>query len=270
MEKHFTIHGDWLTDIARSMWAEGDPDKGLELLDTAFPSMPTETKFAVLTGHKKLVGDSNSGMEVMDDVWRCPGRTRNAEAPTLADILEKYRNKIDKLEDLAQFGLGHTICVPSPKGLVEVPIRRTRLVGITQRRVFSLSFEELDNIPHKIRKINAATHLTVKPTNLPNKEEQKPSPPPPAQNYINKDQMNGWLSPEGKFYSCVYGDHINVAERLGEDSVVLERLKWLKIQRGDAWSSEFKMKHITQAQRNVLFQWFVDREIKIPWYLEEE
>ena len=69
MEKivHFTISGEFITNQARSFWgAEDEQEKALDLLDCV-EGLEDADKMAILTGKKKLVGDSSTGIDIEDD-----------------------------------------------------------------------------------------------------------------------------------------------------------------------------------------------------------
>jgi hypothetical protein len=279
-ELHFVIEGEFITDIARQMWGiEGNPDKGLSVLQSAFPSMPVEIMFAVLMGYKKLTGDSDIGIAVEEDDQAC-------EELTLASSINKYRDTISKLEDRLQMAEGATEFLSSPHGLIEVPRRQTELVerkgGIGTMRALRGDWDLLDRIPWRTvtEKRREAKHFSAD-TELRRAEAIQdyeplapriPAPPPPGKKKIDADEENGWLAPDGTFFACFYGDHISLADRLGYDTPgVIEKLKWVKIQRGDAFSVHLEMdKDLSQAQINVLFDWYVAKGGPMPWWLRPD
>jgi hypothetical protein len=80
------------------------------------------------------------------------------------------------------------------------------------------------------------------------------------------EDFNGWLSPEGKFHSCPYGNHISKAHELVTEALLeahehnaeraLELTGWAKLTKGD-WAWE---KLPTGAQRNYILSWFMDHD----------
>ena len=64
----FVIYGDWLTKHVRCLWAdEGRPEYALKTLQAAFPEMNEGLMIQILTGSKKMIGNSSDGMNVVND-----------------------------------------------------------------------------------------------------------------------------------------------------------------------------------------------------------
>jgi hypothetical protein len=102
-------------------------------------------------------------------------------------------------------------------------------------------------------------------------QDLAPEPPPSGDNEITTDC--GWLSPEGKFYRCIYMGHISLAHQLGFDEVRLEKLGWLKVQEGKIFSSlldnqcEF---NATQTQRDLVFDYCHKNGKAMPLWMAPE
>lgn len=273
----FTITGEFLTDLSRKLWADdGEPEKGLKILETAFPDMPRAVMFSVLLGEKKLIGDSNTGIEVEDDnqvVTECGNDLR------LESTFKRLREKIDGLEDRVQMAEHITEFVPSPVGMIEVPTRRTNryMKQIGGGHIGLKKDVNLEKIPYRkiepIRKYESMScpARQVERENLGLEVEVEPPlpPPPEPKNEITQDE--GWLSPEGKFYFCVYGGHISLANRLGLNSVQMEKMGWLKVQGGKVFFSPlFGQEEPTQSQRDIVFDWYKKQGFELPGWMKPE
>lgn len=276
----FTIEGAFITDLSRQLWgAERKPQKGFNLLKSAFPDMDPATMIAIMMGYKKLTGDSNTGVLVEDDDQAGPDLS-------LDQIVEWYELKFESLQDHLQFALGETKFVSSPHGLIEVPERRVTTTGVAGQRIcLDGGPDLLKRIPwrkvtdrerrekffHPRTKLASETLLGIfseEEEYIPFEEETIPEyPPPVVQNKITRE--NGWLSLDGKFYPCEYGEHIELAHRIGKDSITLERLGWVKLQKGQAYNHDFDMKRISQKQRDVLFDYHRVRG-NMPWWMDIE
>lgn len=65
---YFVIHGEWLTNHVRSLWAdENRPDYALKTLQLAFSDMDESLMLSILSGSKKMTGNSTNGINVVDD-----------------------------------------------------------------------------------------------------------------------------------------------------------------------------------------------------------
>jgi hypothetical protein len=278
----FTITGEFLTDISRQLWEEGKPDGALRILEAAFPDMPPEIRLAVALGHKRLTGDSNVGINVEDDA------SQTDSSLVIESMMDKYRSRIDKLEDEVQFFAGQTISISSPHGLIAVPERRTKWARRFGSRFRTLDgdWDLLDHIPWKRVLTENLDGYFGKQTETPPELKPEPAPPPkptppPAESKISAD--NGWLSPEGKFYRCIYSGHINLIDLLLPDapevfnkSEQAERSGWMKIQDGQAWdvavhASGMHTIEVSQRQRDMVFDWYTRRDKELPnWMAPEE
>ena len=53
---HFSVHGDFLTNLAREKWIEDTPKDAVNFLMVSLPGLPQELAIEILIGKKKLVG----------------------------------------------------------------------------------------------------------------------------------------------------------------------------------------------------------------------
>jgi len=68
MSACFIIYGDFITEHARSLWAdEHTPEKAISFLRSSIVDLSTELIMSVLDGKKKFIGDSSTGVNLVDD-----------------------------------------------------------------------------------------------------------------------------------------------------------------------------------------------------------
>lgn len=152
---HFTVDADWLTDLVRSLWAdEGEVEKAYNILDAAFPTMDRETMTAILSGSKKLTGNSDGeGMRLEDDDTK---RSRCGNTLDPKDVYARMQRRTRKVEadlrDMTDMATGNTVLLGSPKGAVRVPRNRTVAMGtdpLGRGRKRLRDGVELEDIPHE-------------------------------------------------------------------------------------------------------------------------
>ena len=81
----------------------------------------------------------------------------------------------------------------------------------------------------------------------------------------------GWLAPDGKFYGCRPYVHIRLGDALAEYFMVVKREDWSRSSQdlekegwahvgthGVYWRTDDRNRSATQAQRDVLWDWFVE------------
>jgi hypothetical protein len=290
-EAHFVVDAEWLTSMVRQLWAdEGEPEKALNILKAAFPKMEQADMLGILTGSKKLTGDSDPpGMKLeRDDA--CESKLGNPL--DLMRTLARFREKIDEDADWIQFLSHQTELVPSPEGLIEIPRRRTKygsgtMAGAPAHSRFLNPAVDLDRIPH--RKVfsddrrrameSPEAELEREKLNLTEEgdevdgqrvlkafkdepEEEKEDPPPEPVYKISSD--SGWLSPDGKFYGCSYEGHIRLAQQLGYEEKELENLNWVKMSARRFFRGNYDIEP-SQKQRDLIFDWCHENGVKMPW-----
>jgi hypothetical protein len=129
---HFTVEGEFITDIARSLWnLEGQPERALRILKTLMlgkEPMSDADCISIVTGKAKLTGDSDAGIAIEAD--------GTYEGKTLEQLVVKLKDErdeaIDEREDLAQLASGDTMIVPSHTGAREIPRRKARRTGLSE------------------------------------------------------------------------------------------------------------------------------------------
>lgn len=252
---HFVVEGEFLTNLARQLWAdEGEPGKALNILTAAFPTMKRSDIFAIIVGEKKLIGDSSKGCElVTDDATE----SSFGNSLSLEVVLSHFKEKLEDREDWIQMATGNTFKTASPEGLVAIPSRRRKAYRDGKITLDGIPYKKIDTyIPESIR--------TLKSDPIPLDTVPDPKPKPK----YTIDYLHGWLSPDGKFYSCEYMGHIRLADLLGFDEPQLEKQQWIKIQSGDCVAPESG--YPSQSQRDLLFDWYRARNEELPWWLKEE
>lgn len=269
----FSISGAYITALCRTFWAdEGEPERALKLLEAAFPTMDRSDMFCIITGSKKLVGDSNNGVDLEADnakVSEC-GNDLSLEA-----VLGRFRKKDDEAQDWLQLATHQTEVVPSPKGPIEVPRRRTKSrKGLGDNIYLNAEYEDLKDIPHREittdidcrRFLNKDKRRRERLEEVGIEEVKRPAPPEAR---LTITQENGWLSRDGKFYPCRYWEHRDLAWSLGYDERNLETLGWIKVQKsGEDKHTMFYWEYDhfkpTQAQIDLIFDYCTKNKQEMP------
>lgn len=293
----FKIHGDYLTNLVRNVWVEGDPMKALAIMESAFPTMDPIRRMAVCLGKKKLVGVNE--LKLVDD----DATTHNGEP--LITLEEHYRRReaaiVEREADSvarAEMAEGMTEKIPSPWGLVEVPCSMLeptyhkggpryafRVDKGSTHEVALARFERL--FPQAVQDARVRTEMLmaerrqqdalrvagVKPEAIETLMGGPLSPPTPPAIDTEMDSLNGWLLPSGAYYPCPYFGHIALADNLGETEGEAEKT-WVKIsnseesplgvQRGDIYPPPGG---VTQAQLDAIFVWCERHGRKMPDHL---
>jgi len=253
----FGIDGEWFTNLVRSLWAdEGEPDKALRIMKSAFPDAPESFIIDILTGKKKLMGDSREELLVgPDDTKKSAcGNDMSVEA-----VFSKMHRKLEKeTEDLAnvcQMAAGDTVFVASRRGRVEIPQRLSKEHKFKSCSSLKNEFD-LDSIPHREAPVMGKSEGF-----WPSKDDEERTPLA-GSNEITSS--TGWLSPEGTFYGCAYMGHIELAHDIGEDEIHLEKKGWVKLQNNDLTWDFFGHFRPTQPQIDHLFDWFKKQNKPLP------
>jgi len=258
----FTVTGEFITNMSRTLWADEDqPEKALNLLRAAFPDMEEADRLCIVTGSKKLTGDSNVGCELESDNVI---ESQCGNPLTLDNMLRRFREREDESEDLLQLATGQTARMASPHGRVEVPLRRTRIETTECFRGVCVLKDDVDleKIPYRKCGMSYKVQVHKAP------EADKPSTRPTvALDSIPANATDGWLSPEGKFYQCGWQEHISLAFDLGETQNALEQKGWIKLSANEIF--EPYRPPATQAQLNRIFDWCRATSRKFPKWLEE-
>lgn len=253
----FTVKGKFLVNLARQLWAdENNPEKAVNILKSAFPDMGDALIFAVLTGDKTLRGDSDVGIDVIDD---------NATLSPcgnplgLEEVFGRFQKHSEDMKNQLQFVAGMVAFVPSPKGPVVVPRRCTER-NLTNGVCSLKDGIDLEDIPHR-----KATKHDRRNALLASEKEKTSWAPLPATNGITTN--NGWLSPKGKFHPCGYGEHLKLACHLagtanGERD--LEQQNWVKVQENQfLWDYSGRFRP-TQRQLDAVYDWCREKQLSIP------
>lgn len=245
---HFSIDGEWLTEHVRSLWAREDrPDHALKTLVEGLEGMTEEIAVTILDGRFKLVGSSRDegGVRLVPD-------DSGEKLPTMGEMLLRIKEQRDEARDeaadLTELVIGDTVGLGSPGGLRHVPRRKTTLHTRLGRTTPSLKDgyvwpdtdprdlkgKRKDAKPVRIYRGSSRDEFLggeTKEALVPEPVKVEPEPKfglaPEAEDTICSDW--GWLSPEGKYYPCSYGEHIITARRLGSEEPEIEKLGWVKI-----------------------------------------
>jgi hypothetical protein len=119
----FKITGEYLTDLTRSLYAdEGEPSKAIKILKDAFPEMPDSQIFSILSGEKKLIGDSSIGMDLVDDQTKKSKHGNELGFGSLLNKLQKNKEHVRDLQAVNDLYSGNKLVLSgSPFGLVQIP-----------------------------------------------------------------------------------------------------------------------------------------------------
>lgn len=245
---HFSITGEFITEQARSFWSEeNDPRRAFDLL-RGMDGITDGQIIDVLSGKKKLIGDSNVGVELVDD---------DHEGLSIEELLGSMQDQIanlkDELADRIAMAADDTVIVASPMGRCKVPYRKTQPASGFQSfrvlkdgwkfegqvgegkilEVFKYVDENFDSMFVKSKNIvdMGALAGSQRPIEEDTDEDEAKPVPPDPQSSITTD--TGWLSPEGKFYPCEYGDHARTLWSLdlcdGPHLHGIDRDGWVKL-----------------------------------------
>lgn len=224
---HFKVHGEFLTNLARNLWAEGQCSKAIRLLSHGIVDFTEELALAVCTGRKKLVGVNNLRL-VKDNAKK---DNRGLKLPSsIAEMAQINECQIESLE-----------------------CEKNRIVTDVSNR-----YERIEN---DVLKSDSQEKLLY---NLQQSVGPGHSPKPTT-DFLKWE--NGWLAPDGKFYACKYQGHIALAEHLGLQGTHIEDAGWVKLQSGIwLYPFYLKGQGVTQAQLDTLFDWHRAKKIDMkPW-----
>jgi hypothetical protein len=261
----FVITGEFITRQARAFWAEeGEHKRAMELLE-CMEGLPQSAMLDILEGRAKLVGDSKIGVTLEED---------NVPMQTLKDVLSKLREERDvaqdERDDAFQMIAGNTVGVASPTGLRHVPQRKTekRFGGpptLIKGYDWEGSGEPGDKEPlYRQSEWNRRTESIV--LGSIEAPEPKKVAPVPSDTITGS---NGWLSPEGKFYSCAYGGHNQLMWGLDLDT---DPIGWVKLQERDGEHHIFPKDYdnVTAVQKEKISLYCSGRGVETPWWVKEE
>jgi len=188
---YFRVHGDFITGLARNLWAEEDVGKAIRLLVQGVTNMDEGTAVMICTGHFKL--DGVNDLQLLPDNAKEDGRglpllslreTANRLRQKIADARNNERMAIKNLAKFAEAWGG-----PIAEKVVQWNVLR--------------------QIEEQVEKTLPA--------------------PNPVPERLFKDWVCGWVDPDGRFYGCSYMEHVSIAERLGATEYQLEKAGWVKI-----------------------------------------
>lgn len=260
-ELHFSISGEWLTDMVRKLyWYENKTYHHVEeiLLSSLIPidenhSSAEEMKnivFDIIYGRKKLIGDSESGINIKEDndpiAIKSLEQIRN-KYNTLnnsnKDIINKYNNFIEWLTDNDYEYLIKRFQKESKIAIIE-------------------NYEDNDSCQDTVNSFLEQAHIEKEYDN----------------NY-------GWLDPRGNFYPVDWGNHQTWAyhklKEINSDAVnnmircynagdYLIEEGWILLHNpalGIAKPTCSPNKHITKAQKEFLYDYYIERNINPDRYI---
>lgn len=295
----FVVHGDFLTEMARTLWAdEGTPEKGVELLKVAIPEFDNATIIQILTGEKRIVGDSSNGMELEDDdTAKSQGGNLLSLEGVMAHFRRRERKMVDDMEyfggriDLVYFDddQDERVCALIPVNRVEefyqgkvdladIPHQRPTPVEVVEcwdpeertwdsRRAWQMQRGEPVELPER-KPMSAIEMLSGGDPQMA--QAAKVLLDPPTFDVSKYEDVitsrHGWLSPDGKFYPCQWFEHITLASDLGQDEKTMEK-QWVKVSKGEAFPPG---RGFTQKQLDLVFDMYMETAGELPDWWDEE
>lgn len=260
---HFTISGEFITEQARSFWSQEDePARAVALLKCLIGISDSQV-LDILEGRSRLTGNSNIGVSLVPD---------EKKLPTLQETLHRLKSERDSARsdkaDLVQILNGDVVGVPSPKGLRMVPERQTQ--KYRGRRILrkGLDWEGVEG--RNPSDVEPPYFQEVKRSE-PEEEEYEEAqriPPKPSKS-ITGD--TGWLSPEGDFFICRYGQHNETAWHMGKDQWELDAAGWVRlcVHMDDQCFFHHDYKTVTDLQKHRISVYCEEKKIEKPWWLRD-
>ena len=238
----FHIHGEDFTRLVRSLWAdEQAPERALRILEAGLPDMGFEDRLSVLTGRKKLVGDSrDGGLGLEED---STAQSPHGNALSVEAVIGSFRSQIHDLK-----------------------ARERTLLDSWREEEAEKERERLEE------ELETQKELQEERVAQMQEEADRAEPRKPPKYKRSITGQSGWLSPKGKFYPCGYMEHISMAGRLGKNELDLEERGWVKIQNGTAFRPG-GLRHdlpATQRQIDLLFDWCTARGEELPYWLKNQ
>jgi hypothetical protein len=316
---HFSISGDYITDIVRQVWVEGDMTKAIHILKSGFPMFEMDLIMDIILGKKKLVGINEMTIED-DDTTECYGIPLLSMDQQIANKEKALKEREDKILAMEQMNNGEIEKIASVHGLIPVPCSLLQsyptLYGTRYgfKDGFTIEmYEELfpDKVEEAKKKLSVVMFKRrIKDTMIasglnarlagdlvedPISAIDKTTGMAKLNDGIPKvdkdlDGLNGWISPDGDFYSCGFMGHIDLADRLGFKEGEIEKT-WVKVRdRKDPNAAEFReflesdfsfpclsgglsamimSESITQSQYNTIFSWCQKHNRNMPEDIEE-
>lgn len=274
--------GQLVTDIAREKaYQTGNENEAIVFLLDGFQGIDSYQARDIIRGRKKLV-ETPDGLSVTfeDDDWKPPFDTKMVEH----EVNEAVQFCTDLLRPRGSRGpLGGCWYDALPKEQrLDLVVRARDLLKMVKlcpakalkdaKWLKELAMERMkvnakrigDNI-RRTRRRSEARHNKK----IVEKEPEKRLPD-------NFDLPTGWLSPDGKWFSCIGMEHISTADTLahqynikGEDlpEKLLEQRGWMKIGTYFTASAQFSLLHtgekrITKAQLETLWDWYQHHKVK--------
>jgi hypothetical protein len=277
----FVVTGEFLTEHARQLWAESRPDRAVRLLLDGLHGINVGQVVDVLTGRRRLTGDSSAGIDIEDDDAQSSG---GLPLPTLAEMFVKMDRRACMAEedahDLTEILANEGVMKPSPYGLVHVSRRVARELEAERItwddvRIYR-GLMDLDRPP---REAQERLDRFIEDHGMAPLDPLPEPPRPPLKPHPRIVTDTGWLDREGKFYPCGYQEHIRTATYIVEDmgleeppiggaERLLEEKGWIKLAgHGGAFQGERKP---TKRQDKAILDWCLGEgkdQTELPYWL---
>lgn len=272
---HFSVSGDYVTNMVRELWADSNHEKALNILET-IEGLTEEQRYDILEGKLKLGGINDLTLEE-DDATEIYGM------PLLSvkEMFIRERQKLEKEQERVRDHLAvaaiingdrdaYVIC-GSPWGRLEAP---NHVAGPCNRGFWGClipwdDFEErFPELVHRAKNWLESESKIKERYTLPSKpKEEKPVvfDKPELGNYKSPC---GWLLPNGDYYPCMYGHHLYTLSCLDKDEKDVEKT-WIKVQRSITGSVDLvfyfcQLKKVTQRQMDFIWDYCQHHGLEYP------
>ena len=293
----FSISGEYITEQARIFLKEGRPSAAWDLIAGCVIGISPTQAIEVLCGRKKFVGVND--VNLADDDPKAPDPvTFMFELLRGADKYAEWNQVLKGWRDTA--GVCHQAYHPkrnsvgcknmgSPVGLISEKVAK-RMAGADSDAIPGLLMDLFPKFTDKeyedfyerrgteMRELvdecepwtrNAASLSTLaKP--LADKAAQiltGPPPPKPTLGNIKTDD-NGWILPNGKFYSCGWMGHSQLAyDLIGGDDRTASAAGWVRVSLSEMSGTKAIVqgsKEPTQKQLAVVTEFCKTRKLELP------
>lgn len=286
----FKIHGDWLTEHCRSLWAdEKRPDQAIKTLMCVVEN--EAQALLILCGKKKLEGVNKLAFLDDDATTSAAGNKLLNLEQTLARFLRHEQRLQDDMYDQNM-----RMLVASPMGQVSIGVRAYERIKKGEsdwdnevwEKVPSLLDRTEATVEKRMRKAKRDMLFPKTPIwgermldsflNKMKEEDDLRDIQPKEDKELNS--LNGWVDREGRFWPCNYMGHIGLAKRLGFGERFCEEDGWLKISdsrdplciipRDSDVIGLLASHKYTEKQRGTILAWCQKHNRPFPQFLKEE
>lgn len=287
MELHFRVDAASIVDAGRSLWQEKSYSRSLSLFIDGF-QMTLDEAFEVLSGTKTLQSNDGESFLLVEDNWTQPTGYLKPCMEVVFSQMREWENVRDdwaKLKNISvlawsakgipvksgRSGSGYTRS--SPIGYVKESYVIDLITGVfeepTQDEFTTFWNEHRDYL---VEELGVELPRIPELNPLPERVTVETVEPPPEPD-DNLDAKNGFILRDGKFYSCKYSEHNDLADRLlnhlgieyGHDpGKEAENQGWAKCFHG-LIKGVLLTKKPTKKQRDTIMSWCSNHKVNLPY-----